>query len=127
CALEEGVGWTDVEKAVHLQGPELLHRKYERLYHEYDKDLLEQAQRELPYIDVYAAAAMYYIAGNWPGHHDVPWERAGANLRSDLSKIALRAHEWMLQAAHARLVELVDALTASSTSTGDTPTSGGER
>jgi hypothetical protein len=120
CALEERVGWTEVEKAVHLQGPELVHRKYPQLYHQYDEDLLSQVQRELPYMDVYATAAMYYIAGNWSSCRDVKWERAGANLRVDLSKVALRAHEWLPQSAHARLLEVINELTARSTSTGST-------
>ena len=110
CALEDRVGWTEVEKAVHLQGPELLHRKYPRIYERYDEDLLIQAQRETPYIDVYAAIAMYYIAGNWKDCRDVKWEKAGANLRCDLSKIAMTAHEWMTKEQHARLFEVVDRL-----------------
>jgi hypothetical protein len=108
CALEERVGWIEVEKAVHLQGPELLHRQYPQLYRGSDEELLRRAQREIPYIDVYAAAAMYYMAGNWANCRNVKWEQAGANLRDDLSKIALRAHEWMPSETHARLIELLD-------------------
>jgi len=110
CALEERVGWTEVEKAVHLQGPELLHRKYPELYERYDEGLMNKAQHEIPYIDIYAAIALYCIAGNWTNCADVNWQRAGANLRSDLSKLALHAHEWMKNEQHARFVNVLEWL-----------------
>jgi hypothetical protein len=110
CALEERVGWSEVEKAVHLQGPELLHRKYPPIYRGYDEELLSQAQREIPYIDVYAAIAMYYIAGNWTKCEDVKWEKAGENLRRDLSNVGLKAHEWMTKQQHARLFEILNRI-----------------
>lgn len=104
CALEERVSWIEAEKAVHLQGPELLHRKYPQLYERYDEALLAKAQREIPYIDVYAAVALYCIAGNWIDCAEVTWDKAGANVRSDLSKVALRAQDWMTAEQHARLM-----------------------
>jgi hypothetical protein len=110
CALEERVGWTEVEKAVHLQGPELLHRKYPQIYCGHNEDLLTQAQREIPYIDVYTAIAVYYIAGVWKGCENVRWENAGDNLRRDLSKVGLTASEWMTKQEHARLVEILSRI-----------------
>jgi hypothetical protein len=110
CALEERVGWAEVEKAVHLQGPELLHRKYPELYERYDEALLSRAQREIPYIDIYAAAVLYCIAGNWIDCASVNWEKAGADLRSDLSKLAVHAHEWMTKEQHGRFVKVLEWL-----------------
>ena len=107
CALEERVAWEETEKAVHLQGPELLHRKYPQIYHGYDEQLLEQAQRELPYIDIYAAIAMYYLAGVWMECKDVKWEHAGKNLQRDLAKVARTAREWMTKKEQARLSEVI--------------------
>lgn len=116
CALEERVGWQETEKAVHLQGPELLHRKYPDLYGGYDEQLLSRAQAEIPYIDVYTAAALYYIAGNWPDYRNVVWQKAGANVRDDLAKIESRAREWMSQAQYARLLAILEQLRATSSS-----------
>jgi hypothetical protein len=110
CALKERVGWSEVEKAVHLQGPELLHRKYPQIYRGYDEELLSQAQRDIPYVDVYAAIAMYYIAGTWTECEDVKCEKAGDNLRRDLSNVALKAHEWMTKQQHTRLFEVLNRI-----------------
>ena len=110
CALEERVGWCEAETAVHLQGPELLHRKYPLLYQGYDESLLERARREVPYIDVYAALAAYYIAGNWNDVTPVKWENAGPGLRNDLRKVAPRAREWMSPQQHSRFLEVIDSL-----------------
>jgi hypothetical protein len=110
CALEERVGSTEVEKAIHLQGPELIHRKYPELYQGYNEALVNRAQSEIPYIDVCAAIALYCIAGNWTECADVSWQKAGANLRSDLSKVALHADEWMTKQQYARFVKVLDWL-----------------
>jgi hypothetical protein len=110
CALEERVGWNEVEKAVHLQGPELLHRKYPQIYSGYDEKLLIRIQREIPYIDVYAAIAMYYIAGNWKDCKYVDWTNAGGDLRRDLHKVALTADQWMTKEQHGRLFEVLNHL-----------------
>ena len=110
CALEERVGWSQVEKAIHLQGPELLHRKYPELYRGYDEKLLNQAQREIPYIDVYAVITVYYIAGNWKDCEDVDWQKARGSLRRDLSLISMSAQEWMTQQQHTRLWEILTKL-----------------
>jgi len=110
CALEERVGWTEVEKAVHLQGPELLHRKYPQIYDCHDEELLERARRELPYIDIYTAIAVYYIAGSWKPPMPVDWSNAGNKLRRNLAKIAVTAGEWMTHEQQDRLAAVLDHL-----------------
>lgn len=110
CALEERVGWSEVERAVHLQGPELLHRYYPQLYDGYDAALLERAQRELPYIDTHTAIALYYIAGNWPDWGGVNWAKAGPGTKRDLLKISRTAGQWMTPAQQTRLSEVLRAI-----------------
>lgn len=112
CALEERVGWDEVEKAVHLQGPEILHRKYPQLYNGYNQEMLDRAQRELPYIDVYKAVAAYCIAGNWKTCKHVEWKNAGEEVRRDLRKVAFTANQWMAKEQYARLLELVGRISA---------------
>jgi hypothetical protein len=112
CALEERVGWNEVEKAVHLQGPEILHRKYPQLYDGYNQELLEHAQREVPYVDVYAAVAAYCIAGNWKDCKHIEWKNASVEVRRDLCKIAATAENWMAKEHYARLLELLGRISA---------------
>jgi len=114
CALEERVGWNEVEKAVHLQGPELLHRKYPQMYRRYSAELLNRVQTEVPYIDVYTAVALYYIAGNWKDFKNVNWQKAGPGVRDDLGKVALTANQWMAREEYGRFLEVLDQLDSAS-------------
>jgi hypothetical protein len=107
CALEERVGWDEVEKAVHLQGPEILHRRYPQLYNGYNQELLDHAQREVPYIDICAALAAYYIAGNWKRCEQINWSSAGIKVKRDLSKVARSADQWMTKEQYGRLLEVL--------------------
>jgi hypothetical protein len=110
CALEERVGWKQVEKAVHLRGPEILHRKYPQIYAGGNQALLDSAQSEVPDIDVYMAIAAYYIAGNWKHCDHIEWKNAGEEVKPTLSKVALTADQWMTGEQHARLVEVLSYL-----------------
>lgn len=105
CALQERVGWEEVEKAVHFRGAEIFHRKYPQIYYGADQPLIGAAQAAVPDTDVYTAIALYYIAGNWRSL-DINWNKAPKELDSALAKIAIRAKEWMTPEQYDRLMEL---------------------
>jgi hypothetical protein len=66
CALVEKTQMTHCPRAVHLQGPEVLHRNAPRLYHGWDEKTLPiLAERWSHFFCVYATLAVYFIAGNW--------------------------------------------------------------
>lgn len=110
CALEERVGWEATEKAVHLQGPELLHRKYPLIHRDCDEALLEQAQRDVPYIDIHTAVALYYVAGTWKRCDQINWNKATMQLREDLAKVGAKADEWMTSEQYCRLRDVLSRL-----------------
>jgi hypothetical protein len=110
CALEERVGWEQVEKAVHLRGAEILHRKYPQIYNGASQALVDAAQLEVSDIDVYMAIAAYYIAGNWKQCDHIDWKNAGGEVRHTLAKVALTSDQWMTKEQHARLLEVLSYL-----------------
>jgi hypothetical protein len=111
CALEERVGWDEIEKAVHFRGPEILHRKYPQLYNGCSQELLNDAQREIPGgIDIYMAVAAYHIAGNWKDCKHINWKNAGGKVKHNLSKVARTADQWMTKEQCDRLLQVLNYL-----------------
>jgi hypothetical protein len=111
CALEERVGWDEIEKAVHFRGPEILHRKYPQLYNGCSQELLNDAQREIPGgIDIYMAVAAYHIAGNWKDCKHINWKNAGRGVKHNLSKVARTADRWMTKEQYDRLLQVLNYL-----------------
>ena len=109
CALEERLGWNESEKAVHLVGPEVLHRNCPQTYNSCDQELLDEAQNRIPRIDVYLAIAIYYIAGNWKDCKHVKWD-SWSQTKRDLRMIALTADQWMTQDQYNRLLQVLNYL-----------------
>ena len=111
CALEERVGWSEIEKAVHLQGAETVHRRYPQVYNGCNQKLIENIQEniqsEMPYLDVYMVIAIYYIAGNWKDCKHIKWNSANSRVKRDLHKIARTADQWMTKEEHGRLLEVL--------------------
>lgn len=63
CYLDAGTHAVTDARAVHLRGPETLHRRFPSSYH--TAAVLPEAQNALRYMDVYLAAAVFYIFGAW--------------------------------------------------------------
>ena len=111
CALEERVGWSEIEKAVHLRGLEILHRKYPQIYNGCSQELLDEVQREIPDgIDIYTAVAAYHIAGNWNDCKHIKWKNASEGMKRGLRMVAQTADEWMTKEQHGRLLEVLNRL-----------------
>ncbi len=79
CALVAGTAIEHVPGAVHLRGPEVLHRRFPDIYRGASRDTLATIQAQLPYLDVRLAVAMYYVAGLWESVDELDW----AQLRED--------------------------------------------
>ncbi len=95
-------------RAVHLQGPEVLHRCNPELYNSSANELLPiVAERWVNYFCAYAVAAVYYIAGNWKNAAD--WTRIQRRYRSEFKNLAGKADEWMSAEECERLEKIVAA------------------
>lgn len=111
CALEERVDWKETEKAVHVRGPETVHRRHPQLYDGCSqKQLDEIKQPEIGCVDLYMSIAIYYIAGNWKDCKHINWEKASPDVRKNLHKVARTADQWMTRKQHNRLLEVLNYL-----------------
>lgn len=108
CALVEKTRVAYCSGAVHLQGPEALHRYNPELY---GADDIEEAtlhavsERWQSYFSVYAALAVYFIAGIWKQEAD--WKRIQRRYRPEFEKLILFAKEWMKTEEYERLQKVV--------------------
>lgn len=107
CALEERVQWQEVEKAVHLRGPEIVHRKCAEFYRGGTQESVTAVQAALPDVDIYTAVAVYYIAGAWRRREQIDWRNASEELEHSLLKVAATAGHWMAPEQYSRLLEVL--------------------
>jgi hypothetical protein len=108
CALVEKTTMTYCPRAAHLQGPESLHRHRPDLYDGCDDERLRAvAEAWSGYCSVYAAGAVYYIAGNWKEEAD--WRRMQRRFRPEFAKLIPSAKDWMKPDEYERLEKVVAA------------------
>jgi hypothetical protein len=110
CALVEKTQMTFWPRAVHLQGPEVFQRYCPAAYDGVDEESLQvfAHQPNYLYFCVYAAAAVYFIAGNWKKEAD--WKRMQPQFRPEFKKLIGNANEWMKPDEYERLEKVVAGL-----------------
>jgi hypothetical protein len=106
CALVEGTRVAHCPRAVHLQGPEGLHRCQPELYHWHGAEQLQQLGEEWRrYYCIYGALAVYFIAGNWQGEAD--WKRMQPDYKEAFKLLMRSAGAWMRPEEYERLGKVV--------------------
>jgi hypothetical protein len=106
CALVERTRMTHCQRAVHLQGPEALHRNSPEVYCGCEEGKLSaMAERWSYYFCFHAAVAVYYIAGNW--ERGVDWRRMQRRFRPGFEKVLRTGREWMKPEEYERLESIV--------------------
>lgn len=106
CALVEKTRIEPVVKALHLRGPESLHRKFPDIYHFASSDRLKEIQKKMPYIDILLAVAAYYTVGNWEEIHHLDWTKAHTESKREITRLLLTGSEWMNFHEYTRLDSL---------------------
>lgn len=104
CALEAKTKPIYEDGAVHLRGPESLHRQFPELYSDCIEEKLKEAQEKLNYLCVYAALAFYYVAGNWKNPLD--WGKMHEKYREEYRKVMNTATEWMTKEEYEKLCNI---------------------
>jgi hypothetical protein len=65
CALIEKTQIDYNVKAIHIRGPESIHRKFPEIYYGATKEQLLEVQNKIKYIDVEQVISFYYLVGLW--------------------------------------------------------------
>jgi hypothetical protein len=110
CALVEKTTMTHCPRAVHLRGAEAIHRYQPELYQWIEEErLCSIADLWKPWnYCLYAAVALYFIAGNWKQGAD--WKRMQRRYQWQFKKLVPTAREWMKPEEYERLERIVAAL-----------------
>jgi hypothetical protein len=109
CALVEETRMTHCPRAVHLQGPEVLHRNNPKAYHAADKSLIQALiEYWYGYFCVHTALAVYFIAGNW--RQEADWTRVQPHCKPLFRALTPSAKEWMKAEEYERLERVVACL-----------------
>lgn len=103
CALEARIAFERDVRAVHLRGPETVHRRFPEIYRDAACAQVEAVQRRQSYLDVLLVIAVYYAAGLWTDIGGLDWTRAWPESRRDLDCILRSAPPWLTDDETARL------------------------
>lgn len=103
CALEARVAFERDVRAVHLRGPETLHRRFPEIYRGGTRTQVESIQEKQPYFDVLLPIAVYYAIGLWSEIDELDWTRAWPGSRHELDRLLCSAPPWLTDDEFARM------------------------
>lgn len=106
CALEAKTSIDYCVKALHLRGPECLHRQFPDLYQGGSKERVSEIQKRMPYFDVLLAIAVYYTAGLWENIDHLDWTQAWPESKREIDRLLITGMEWMEFHEYTRLDSL---------------------
>jgi len=106
CALVEKTKMQHEVKALHVRGPESLHRMYPDAYLHATKQRIDEIQKKLPYIDVLLAVAVYYTVGLWKHIHHLDWTKAQIESKREIQRLLLTGNEWITFEEYTKLDSL---------------------
>ena len=95
CALEAETSIEYCVKALHLRGPESLHRKFPDLYRGASMERVKEIQKKMPYFDVLLAIAAYYTAGLWDHIEHLDLTKAWPESKREIDRLLNTGIEWM--------------------------------
>lgn len=110
CALVAGTTVEHQPRAVHLRGPEVLHRRFPQIYRGATPAVLAHVQAQMPYLDVLLTVAVYYMVGLWDDIDHLDWTRLRPGSRAALRRIALTGGSWLPPPTHDRLLRLLEVV-----------------
>jgi len=103
CALEARVAFEREVRAVHLRGPETLHRRFPEIYRGATRAQVADIQQRQSYLDVLLPIAVYHATGLWQDIDGLDWTGAWPDSRRDLDQVLGSARAWLTDDEIARL------------------------
>ena len=111
CALEARVAFERDVRAVHLRGPETLHRRFPEIYRNATREQVEAVQRKMPHLDVLLPITAYYVAGLWSDIDGLDWSRAWPDSRRTLDSVLDSTARWLAPDEVARIARVRSLMT----------------
>lgn len=106
CAVVEKTNMEHIVKAIHLRGPECVHRKFPELYQNTTQENLNTIQKKIKYLDLLMVVSCYYVAGVW---NDVSHLNLATSkeIKKEYAKLARHAHKWMTNEEMSRIENIL--------------------
>lgn len=94
CAIVEKTTIEHAVKAIHLRGPESIHRKFPEIYYGATVEELTAVQEKVRYLDLLTVASCYYVVGLWDkiSHLNLT---TSSDIKKEYAKLAKHAHKWL--------------------------------
>lgn len=106
CALVKHTRINHDLKAVHVRGPESVHRLYPELYSKCSMGKIKEVQSKLSYIDVMLVVGIYYLVGLWDSVDHLDWNYTKKNSKQEIDRLLSSDLSWMNDQEIKRLNEL---------------------
>lgn len=106
CAIVEKTKMDYAVKAIHLRGPESVHRKFPEIYCGATVEKLMAIQKEVRYLDLLTVASCYYVVGLWDkiSHLDLTTSK---DIKKEYAKLARHAHKWLTSKEISRIENIL--------------------
>jgi hypothetical protein len=112
CPMVHNTEAVHEDKAVHLRGPETIHRHFPKLYHDMGPKDMEAIKKKSPYLDIYITLASYFLSGNYKNIDKFDMSKMRPENKGMFKRLRYKGREWMDGPTSARLEHLCDLLEA---------------
>jgi hypothetical protein len=109
CPMRHNTRTVHEDKAVHLRGPETIHRKHPTLYHHMTPEGMAMIQKELRYLDLYVILAAFYLAGNYKSIDGYELHKMKPENKGMFKRLRVHGKEWLGE-AHDRLEHICNLM-----------------
>lgn len=106
CAVEERTNMEHAVKAIHLRGPESVHRKFPEIYHGATPEQLQTIQKKLRYLDLLTVASCYYVVGLWDDVSLFDLTKS-KDIKKEYAKLARHASKWLTNEEMTRIENIL--------------------
>lgn len=98
------------DKAVHIRGPETIHRNHPKLYNSMTGPDVGIVKKKTPYLDFYVGMAGFFLAGNYDDIGKFDMHKMKPENKGMFKRLRHKGREWLDTATAARLEHLCNVL-----------------
>lgn len=110
CPMKHNTEAVHEDKAVHIRGPETVHRMFPKLYADMGPKEMEAVKKKIPYIDIYVTLAAFFLAGNYASIDKFEMHKMKPDHKGMFKRLRGKGREWLDAPTMARLEHLCEKL-----------------